>query len=44
MVDGGDEVLGYAEAEGTMADRLDLIVHAFDGPIGNPDLGHILQF
>ena len=34
-----DKVLGSAESERAVADRFDLVVHAFDGPIRDPDLG-----
>jgi hypothetical protein len=33
MVDRRDEVLGGPKSKRTMADGLDLVVHAFDGPI-----------
>src|SRR5487761_1831220 len=39
MIDGGREVLHGAEAEGTMAHHLDLVVHAFQGAVGNSQPG-----
>ena len=33
MIDGRDEVLDSSKAEGTMADRFDLVVHPFHGAI-----------
>src|SRR5487761_2300306 len=39
MIDGGREVLHGAEAEGTMAHHLDLVVHAIQGAVGNSQPG-----
>ena len=39
MINGGDEVLGAAEPEGAVADRLDLVVHTLNGAIRNPRPG-----
>ena len=39
MIDGRNEVLGRAEAEGAMADGVDLVVHALDGSVGEADFG-----
>ena len=39
MIDSGNEELRCAESEGSMADQLDLVVHALDGAAGNAVLG-----
>src|SRR5262245_10285279 len=39
MVDRRDEVLGGPKSKRTMANGLDLVVHAFDGSVGNASLG-----
>lgn len=39
MIDSRDEVAGIAETKGAMADELDLVVHAFDGAVGDAGVG-----
>ena len=39
MIYGCDEVPGRAEAEGAMADGLDLVIHPLDGSIRESDCG-----
>ncbi len=38
MVDRSDEVLGVTIAVGPMTYELDLVVHPFEGAIGDPDV------
>ena len=38
MVDGRDVGVELSESEGTMADHLDLVVHAFEGSVGDTDV------
>ena len=39
MIDGSDEVLGAAETERPVTDRLDLVVHALNRCVGDADRG-----
>ena len=39
MVDRRNEVLGGPKSKRAMADGLDLVVHAFDSPIGDSNVG-----
>src|SRR5215471_7926078 len=39
VIDGGGEVLCGPEAEGAMTDKFDLVIHAFEGSIRDPQSG-----
>ncbi len=39
MVDGRNEIIRFSKSERAMADELDLLVHAFEGTVGDSEFG-----
>ena len=39
MIDGRHKVIWFSESKRAMAHQLDLVVHSFEGSIGDPEFG-----
>ena len=39
MIYGRNKVIRFSESKGTMAHQIDLVVHSFEGSIGDPEFG-----
>ncbi len=39
MIDGSNEIIRFSKSKGAMTDQLDLVVHAFEGTVGDPEFG-----